>query len=335
MPRLVTPARDLPPDPWPEAEIVSLPEKRASTPTLLIRRRESLIVAPGYDDVAFHQGAPVISLFTGCGGMDIGIEQAGFTTVVQHESDEAACSTLMINRPKYFRHAALIQGDIRKTPTSMLLDAGDLRVGEAEIVCGGPPCQGFSTASSKAVRGEYDTRNDLVFEFLRVVNESRPKFFIMENVPGFVSFNKHEYLKRFLARAFDCYYELVYGLVDACEYGVPQYRCRFICMGTRRDLVEIEGVLGSLPEPQNFHQADLNRLKEYDRLDLFFREEVDLLMHAPGVRYFPDRPVLIPPAPVRHGDEQSGGRSKKFIEFYRKLAVDEPDRIVRAPRHAA
>lgn len=307
-----------------------MPERGRTEPTLLIRRRESLIVAPDCDELALHDGEPVISLFTGAGGMDIGLEEAGFTSVVQHEWASEACATLMINRPAFFRRSALIQGDIHRTPTSMLLDAGDLRVGEATMVVGGPPCQGFSTANSKAVRGEYDARNDLVWEFLRVVNEARPKFFIMENVAGFVTFNKHEYLKRFLARAHDSYYELVYGLIDCVEYGVPQYRCRFICMGTRRDLAEIEGILGSLPKPHTFAQADLNRLAELDRLDLFHRDEHDLLMHAPGVRYFPDRPVLIPPAPVWRG-----GRSKKFIEFFRKIEAEEPDRIVRAPRHAA
>ncbi len=176
--------------------------------------------------------------------------------------------------------------------------------------------------------GTYDRRNDLVFEFLRVVREAQPEFFIMENVPGFLSFpgriEGKTYLQTFLETAYGCYYELVYGLLDACEYGVPQYRCRFFCMGTRRDLAEIDGVLASLPEPQTFHQRDLDRM----RLDTgLFREETELLTHAPGVRYFPDRPILIPPAPVR-----GEGRNETFLNFCRKLEREEPDRIVRAPK---
>jgi site-specific DNA-cytosine methylase len=126
----------------------------------------------------------------------------------------------------------------------------------------------------------------------------------------------------------------VYGLVNAVEYGVPQDRTRFLCMGTRRDLWEINGSLGSLPEPECFSDRDLERIK------LWTPQEVQLLRHAPGIRYFPDRPVLIPPHPCRnmHGDDidpetgkRNGGRSRSFIEFYRRLHQAEPDRIVRQP----
>ena len=157
------------------------------------------------------------------------------------------------------------------TGTETILDAAGLRVGEATAVTGGPPCQGFSTSGK---RDPNDDRNDLVFHFLRVVREAMPKFFIMENVPGFVSLNKHEYLKRFLETAHGGFYELVYGLVDAVEHGVPQYRCRFFCMGTRRDLVHSEGILGSLPKPQNFHDRDLKRFIDLDKAPLFTAPEL-------------------------------------------------------------
>jgi DNA (cytosine-5)-methyltransferase 1 len=324
---------------WPEATVVAEPVRHkgrdgTTAPRVLVRRNRHLILGPREQDLITLPGRPVISLFTGAGGFDLGVEQAGFCCLVQHEWDHAACETLLMNRPGYFRHAALIQGDIRQTPTGMLLREANLRVGEACLVIGGPPCQGFSTANPnrKKAMAEGDARNDLVFEFLRVVREAKPEFFIMENVPGLVDFNKGEYFEWFLREAFGSFYELVYGLVDAVEYGVPQYRCRFICMGTRRDLYECEGVLGSLPEPVCFSDRDLARL---DTLGTLFPDaDADMLRHPPGIRYFPDRPVLRPPRPTSNrGDgAEVRGRSKAFVEFYRKLLLEEPDRIVTGPR---
>ncbi len=189
----------------------------------------------------------------------------------------------------------------------------NLRVGEAHVVHGGPPCQGFSIANSNRSKG--DIRNTLVPEFLRVVREAQPHYFIMENVPGFCTLADGECLRDFLRLAHGCYYELVYGLVDAVQHGVPQYRCRFICMGTRRDLAEIDGSLASLPAPTNFSDRDLLLIEG---------GEVRLSRPA-GIRYFPDRVVLIPPHPVSHAGD--GRVSQGHLRFYDRLLADEPDRV--------
>ena len=311
---------------WPEAEVMAPPVKKPGPPSVLVRRRPGGLVGPHGEELITLPGPGVISLFTGAGGMDIGLEAAGFCTLIQHEWMQCACETLIANRPNYFRHAALIQGDIRQTPTSMLLKEAGLRVGEAHIVAGGPPCQGFSTANTKAVKGKPDRRNDLVFEFLRVVREAQPRFFVMENVPGFTTFNEGEYLAAFLPAAYEAYYELVYGLCDAVEYGVPQYRCRFLCMGTRRDLFDIEGYLASMPAPENFAEADRGILQALDGSPLY-AGEVRSIRRAPGIRYFPDRPVLFPPEPHNH----KGPRSPGFRSFYDRLEREEPDRLVLSP----
>jgi DNA (cytosine-5)-methyltransferase 1 len=309
-------------DVWPECSIVDTPVKRPESPRLLVKRNVQPIDGPHDEEIFYLPGNPCISLFTGAGGMDIGMERAGFCTLVQAEWDYSACQTLMANRPRYFRDSALIQGDIRQIPTSMLLQAAGLEVGEAHLVAGGPPCQGFSTDNSHSGSGRYDERNDLVFEYLRVVSEAKPKFFVMENVPGFLSFkgqvNGTEYAEHFCRQAFECYYELVYGLINAVDYGVPQYRTRFICMGTRRDLAENKGILASLPGATHFSQRDLDQMAS----SLF--PDQDIACHPPGVRYFPDRPFLKPPHP-----NHDGQRSQAFIEFYSGLIQNEPDRLVR------
>ncbi len=323
---------------WPEAEIVESPRKNCKEPTVLVRRRiPDLVSGDGSTDLFYLPGQPAISLFTGAGGLDIGIEEAGFCSVVQHEYDKDACGTLIINRPEYFRHAALIQGDIRDTPTSMLLREGGMRVGEAALVCGGPPCQGFTTANSKSGKGTYDPRNDLVMEFLRVVREAQPRFFVMENVAGFLSFpgkiNGLGYPETFCRAAYDSYYELVYGLMDACNYGVPQTRTRFICMGTRRDLCECDGLIAGLPAPTNFSNGDIRIIETPDLLGE--TEDAALIRMAPGVRYFPDRPFLKPPKPNNGSDPETDGASASHKDFYRRLLREEPDRIVIPAERAA
>jgi DNA (cytosine-5)-methyltransferase 1 len=310
---------------WAEAEIIDHPIKDRKEPVVLVRRKTSDLIGTRGEQLVYLPGEPVISLFTGAGGMDIGIERAGFCTLLQHEHWNIACETLIANRPEYFRWAALIQGDIYETPTSMMLIEAGLRVGEAALVCGGPPCQGFSTANSKATRGESDTRNDLVFEFLRVVNEAKPKHFLMENVPGFLTFpgkkDGKSYPELFLKAAYECYYELVYGIIDAVNFGVPQHRPRFLCMGTRRDIVDADNIIAGLPAPHTFGDEDLRIIRAGQD-----EEEIKILTMAPGVRYFPDRPVLLPPAP-NYGQKCS----ETYKQFYRKLKEKEPDRIITVP----
>lgn len=312
---------------WPEAEVVNETAKQASDPVVIVRRRQADIAGPNGEEFFVVRGAGThISLFTGCGGMDLGCEMAGFMTCCQHELDQSACDTLLANRPRYFRHSALIQGDIRKTPTSMILGEAGLRVGECDLITGGPPCQGFSTAGK---RQPDDVRNTLVFEFLRVVSEAQPKFFTMENVPGFVTMAGNSFLRDFLALAHASYYELVYGLVNAVQHGVPQDRVRFFCMGTRRDIVEIEGKLGSLPRPTFFDKAELRRIAEARALG----EDYSSLVRAPGIRYFHDRELLIPPRPTSKYEGAHNGLlvAKGYQEFFDRLAAEEPDRIVEEP----
>jgi site-specific DNA-cytosine methylase len=321
---------------WPEAEIVAdpVPAKKLGKPVVLVKRRRSDLCGPSGEELIYLDGPSAISLFTGAGGFDIGLEQAGFVPLVQHEWETETCRTLIANRPNFFRHAALIQGDIRETPTSMILGEAGLRVGEAHLLAGGPPCQGFSFAGK---RDPSDVRNTLVFEYLRVVREAMPRFFIMENVPGFCKMSKGAFMKSFLEMAYGSFYELVYGIANAVEHGVPQNRNRFLCMGTRRDLFDLDGMIASLPAPSHFHQTDLDKIQAIESAPSLFpgeivadAEDLELLRHPPGIRYFPDRPVLAPPGPC-----QASGRNRSFLDFFRKLRREEPDRIVTLNSHGA
>lgn len=190
----------------------------------------------------------VISLFTGAMGLDLGLEKAGFKTRVVVEIDRRALNTIKVNRPNIPR----IEKSIVEVSTDEILKEAGLKVGEAALVIGGPSCQSFSTAGHR--KSVKDPRGSLFKEFIRVVKEARPRFFIMENVRGMLSAAiKHRPLKRRgpgfpvlkpeerLGSAFALLlrelkktgYHIVYDLLNAADYGTPQIRHRVIIIGSR------------------------------------------------------------------------------------------------------
>ena len=125
----------------------------------------------------------VISLFSGAGGLDIGFEEAGFQVAVCVEVDPACCDTLRTNRPG----VAILNKSIVDVSGQEVLEAAGLQVGEAALVIGGPPCQSFSLAGLR--KGLDDERGRLLFEYVRIVRETLPKGFVLENVKGLTNWD--------------------------------------------------------------------------------------------------------------------------------------------------
>lgn len=177
----------------------------------------------------------VISLFSGAGGFDIGFCQAGFETAVMVEMDESCCQTLRINCPD----VPIINSDIKELSTQEILEAAGLRIGEAALVMGGPPCQSFSLAGKRM--GMDDPRGELVLEFVRVVREALPVAFVMENVKGMVSWRGGRALDAILDEfkqpiEFDgeiYQYKVQWKVMNAADYGAPQFRERVMIVGNR------------------------------------------------------------------------------------------------------
>lgn len=177
----------------------------------------------------------IISLFSGAGGMDIGFHAAGFTTAVAVEQDSSCCTTLRKNMPD----VPIIEGDITTISTSDILSAAKLAPLEAALVVGGPPCQSFSLAGKRM--GFDDPRGRLVLEFIRIVREALPKAFVMENVKGMVNWASGEALDAILHEASQpivyagntYHYQLSYQILNAVDYGAPQFRERIIIIGNR------------------------------------------------------------------------------------------------------
>jgi len=204
----------------------------------------------------------VISLFSGAGGMDIGFEEAGFDIAVAVEFDPSCCDTLKKNRPK----TPVIQGDISELDTAHILKVGGLKVLEPGLVIGGPPCQSFSLAGKRL--GMDEPRGRLVLEFIRIVRESLPLAFVMENVKGMANWHKGEALEAIedalkepiIHKGKKYKYTIQHKVLNAVNYGVPQLRERIFLVGNR---IEKEF---TFPKPTHGSISDQISIFEDDKL---------------------------------------------------------------------
>ena len=165
----------------------------------------------------------VISLFSGCGGLDLGFERAGFNISVANEYDKTIWETFKINHP----NTKLIEGDIRNITEEDFPD-------NIDGIIGGPPCQSWSEAG--ALRGIEDARGQLFYEYIRILKDKQPKFFLAENVSGMLANRHSEAVKNILNMFDECGYNVSLTLVNAKDYGVAQERKRVFYIGFRKDL---------------------------------------------------------------------------------------------------
>ena len=163
----------------------------------------------------------IISLFSGAGGLDLGLVQAGHKVLWANDNDADAIETYRLNIGD---HAVL--GDITQ------IDVGGIP--DADVVVGGFPCQGFSQANRH--RFEKDERNRLYLEFFRTVKSKQPKYFLAENVRGILSLGKGAAIEQIKSDFNRAGYRVQVQLFNTSKYGVPQNRWRVIIAGTRKDL---------------------------------------------------------------------------------------------------
>jgi DNA (cytosine-5)-methyltransferase 1 len=196
-----------------------------------------------------------ISLFSGIGGLDFGFEEAGFETRVAIELDRFACRTMRLNRPSW----TVIEDDINNVLSKTILEKARLEVGEVDMLIGGPPCQPFSK-SSYWVRGDTlrldDPRADTLAAYLRVLRDTKPRAFLLENVGGLAYEGKDEGLTllldgiREINEAVGTNYQPSWRVIKCVEYGVPQIRERVFIVGAR------DGRTFQFPEPTHDGSSD-------------------------------------------------------------------------------
>ena len=278
----------------------------------------------------------VISFFSGAMGLDLGLEQAGLHIRICQDFDESCVKTIEANG----KNAVL--GDIRNIRPEDILNKTGLKQGEPFLVCGGPPCQPFSTAGKRL--GINDPRGSLFMDYIRMINYIRPRFFIMENVKGIMSSPLKSNLDKpldenspktvldvILSEFNKLEYKTVYGILDAVNYGVPQFRERFVLIGSR----DYEDIF--LPIPTNFqmHQnkemlwkTTGDAIKDLENnpgeCASFSDERLKYLRMVPEGGNWKDLPKDILEKAMGGAYSSGGGK----VGFYRRLSYSQPSPTV-------
>ena len=288
----------------------------------------------------YYDNRDVISLFSGAMGLDIGLAKAGLNVVIGQDFDASCVKTMRVNGHK------VLEGDIREIEPQQFLSLTGLHIGEPFLICGGPPCQPFSTAGKRL--GINDPRGSLFMDFIRMIDYIRPRFFVMENVKGIMSAPlKHVPLaerdekdpEQRLGTVLDVIlsefnklgYKTVYGVLDAVNYGVPQFRERFVLIGSRDN----EDIFLPIPTHFQMHQNQEYRWKSVRSVieDLEFDsgecatlsdERLKFLKMVPEGGNWRDLPEDI--IPIAMGGAYTSGGGK--VGFYRRLSYDQPSPTV-------
>jgi DNA (cytosine-5)-methyltransferase 1 len=192
--------------------------------------------------VGARQGLRAVDLFSGAGGLSVGLKQAGFRVVAAIENDPVAVETYRRNHPE----VSIFAADIRRVTGAMLLRTLGLKRGGLDLLAGCPPCQGFSRMRTRnKVPSVQDERNELIFQFLRLVRSLLPHAIMLENVPGLDNDSR---IARFTEALSRLGYMWDKGVVDAADHGVPQRRKRLILVASRDQPV-------SLPSPTRWRRT--------------------------------------------------------------------------------
>lgn len=177
----------------------------------------------------------VVSLFSGLGGIDYGLEAAGFKSVFTTDLDEDCCATIAANRKWHVECS-----DVAEIDGDLIFEKSNIDYGECGLLVGGPPCQPFSKSGygkEKSLKGLKDRRSNTIGEFYRVAQELAPRAFMIENVPQFLSSQSVlKYLERQTAElnlVTRSKYKLNFVRLNCADYGVPQLRQRVFIIASR------------------------------------------------------------------------------------------------------
>ncbi|MGL5064205.1 MAG: DNA cytosine methyltransferase [Microcoleus sp.] len=217
-----------------------------------------------------------VDLFAGAGGLSLGFEQAGFDVLAAVEIDPIHCATHEYNFP----NCKVLCKSVTEVTKEDILSAIEFK--EIDVIFGGPPCQGFSLIGKRVID---DPRNSLVFHFLRIIFELRPKYFVMENVKGMAMGKHQKFISEIISKIEYSGYKIVqpYQVLNAAYYGVPQNRERLFLIGARQDLPLPEYPL-FITKPAGLTQKNV---KQYSQLP-YSPTVWDALQDLPTVEDYPE-----------------------------------------------
>lgn len=286
----------------------------------------------------------VVSLFTGCGGLDLGFEKAGFEIIWANEFDKTIWDTFTLNFPK----VPLDKRSIADIPSNEIPE-------DCEGIIGGPPCQSWSEAG--ACRGINDCRGQLFFEYIRVLKDKQPLFFLAENVSGILANIHKEAYQKILSEFSSAGYNVSAKLLNAKYYNVPQDRERVIIVGYHKrigmsfefpegsnKLLTLRDAIGDLKDPKpalkyNKTNGESLQIPNHEFMNGNFST---IYMSRNRVRSWDEQSFTIQ-AGGRHAPIHPQAPKMKFIEqnkrifmpgkekLYRRLSVRECARIQTFP----
>jgi DNA (cytosine-5)-methyltransferase 1 len=191
-----------------------------------------------------------VSLFSGGGGLDLGLSLAGFDFKYANDEVQYYCDTVSYNFPSCATKAK----DIRDLKGEEIKDI--IKSKKISLIAGGPPCQAFSILGKRASFS--DTRGQLVFDYIRLINELKPEVFIFENVPGLLTLNKGEdWEKLYYYFQAETGYDIYTDILNAADYGVPQIRKRVFVVGF------YQPIEFTFPQPVHRDPSSLNLLNQH------------------------------------------------------------------------
>lgn len=225
-----------------------------------------------------------IDLFAGAGGLSLAFEQAGFDVAAAVEIDPVHCAIHHYNFPR----SATICANVIDLSGESIRRRADIGERDIDVLCGGAPCQGFSLMGRRAMD---DPRNQLVFHFVRLVRELRPKYFVFENVKGLTVGTHKKFLGEIVEEMTSAGYEVLlpWQVLNAADFGVPQDRRRLFLIGARKGLalpayptptqrVTVAEAIGDLPNADTFAE-----LRHGDCVKVKFKTSSDYAKRLRGI----------------------------------------------------
>lgn len=292
-------------------------------------------------------GVPIVSFFTGCGGMDLGFEAVGFKHAAAFEFNEIFCRTVRKNRPSWKVFGPPFgNGDVSKFDEVVAALKPLIDTPFDGVFVGGPPCQPFSIAANqrfsragdnfKRVGFAHEKNGNLLFDYVKLIIHFRPKVFVVENVPGLRDLDGGEQLSAAIELLADHGYVVNEPTVyDAADHGVPQFRERLFVVGSRtngefvepakRPHVGAASVLENAPDGLPNHETRTHKAGSIQRYMSLRYGQRDQLGRVDRLD-----PTL-PSKTVIAGGTNGGGRSHLHPEIPRTLSVRECARLQTFP----
>jgi DNA (cytosine-5)-methyltransferase 1 len=255
----------------------------------------------------------IISLFSGCGGLDLGFVNSGFKIVYANDFDKKVSETYEKNHKMFIDTKSIVNIESKEIP-------------EGEGIIGGPPCQSWSLAGK--MRGSEDSRGSVFYEYIRILENKKPKFFVAENVPGILSKRHIKEFEKIILKFKSIGFRTTYNLIDSRNYGVPQERKRVIIVGYHEKI----GKTFKFPSPTHSKTPSIN-------IDGIKTEKWLTIRDAIG-----DLPLAVPAKTKNHAKENLkapnheymiGGFSSHYLSRNRRRSWEETSYTIQAGgRHA-